>query len=265
MRCPAATEAACRNCSRDYPLSIPIQQHLMRSNFQVDLTINMTMDQAKVSIPVELYLGLPLTVTNRWSTDWRRVREGLRYSPGENKFTPVVPPRKQSVFVRSILRRQRPYPSRGFIFKAQGTTSSRYSYEKVLGNYTHEGIAQLSHHLTTFILRRNPRAVHPDARQSNSREPRRNGSYPSPQHLLYLYLDRPPPIPDAETPFSLNLEPKGSDIENKDKDENVYLLLKEKNFCTSFAFLMFTVMTMPPTKKRGAMWGKTRNGHLSNQ
>ncbi|KAK3497440.1 uncharacterized protein B0T23DRAFT_438315 [Neurospora hispaniola] len=131
----------------------------------------MTMDQAKVSIPVELHLG--------------------------------------------------PYPGHGFIFKAQGTTRR---------------IAQLSHHLTTFILRRNQQAVHPNARQSNSREPRRNGPYPSPQHLLYLYLDCPPPCPRRRNPF-----------------------------CTSFAFLMFIVMTMPPTKKRGAMWDKTRNGHLSNQ
>ncbi|EGZ76106.1 hypothetical protein NEUTE2DRAFT_97659 [Neurospora tetrasperma FGSC 2509] len=39
-----------------------------------------------------------------------------------------------------------------------------------------------------------------------------------------------PPVPDAETPSALNLEPKGSDMENKDKAENVRLLLKEKSF-----------------------------------
>lgn len=39
-----------------------------------------------------------------------------------------------------------------------------------------------------------------------------------------------PPVPDAETPSALNLEPKGSDMENKDKAENVYLVLKEDNF-----------------------------------
>ncbi|KAK3495995.1 hypothetical protein B0T13DRAFT_530774 [Neurospora crassa] len=39
-----------------------------------------------------------------------------------------------------------------------------------------------------------------------------------------------PPVPDAETPSALNLEPKRSDMENKDKAENVYLLLKENSF-----------------------------------
>ncbi|EAA35601.2 hypothetical protein GE21DRAFT_2613 [Neurospora crassa] len=39
-----------------------------------------------------------------------------------------------------------------------------------------------------------------------------------------------PPVPDAETPSALNLEPKGSDMENKDKAENVYLVLKEDSF-----------------------------------
>ncbi|KAK3488503.1 hypothetical protein B0T13DRAFT_481166 [Neurospora crassa] len=151
-------------------------------------------------------------------------RNPFRYSSGENKFTPAVPPRKQSVSVRSILQRQRPYPSHGLISKAQGTTSSRYSSEEVLENSTHEGIAQLSHHLKTFILRRHPRAVQPDARQSNLRELRRNGPSSSPQNLLCVYLDRPPPYPGCRNPFYFNLEPKGSDMENKDKEENIYLL-----------------------------------------
>lgn len=57
--------------------------------------------------------------------------------------------------------------------------------------------------VTTFILRRNPRAVHPDAQQSNSREPRRNGPYPSPQHLPYEFRFQDKPRSQAVPKVSL--------------------------------------------------------------
>ncbi|EGO51986.1 hypothetical protein NEUTE1DRAFT_141894 [Neurospora tetrasperma FGSC 2508] len=139
-------------------------------------------------------------------SDHNRNPSRYLYSPGEDKFSKLMfflHASNQSSFARFYADKDHTRVTASFIFKAQGTTSSRYSSEKVLGNSTREGIAQLSHHLTTFILRRNPRAVHLDARQSNSREPRRNGPYPSPQHLLYEFRFQDKPRSQAAPKASL--------------------------------------------------------------